>query len=163
MTYERLTGILFFIAIFLFFILYILSPQPKYSKPLEIDIPDIEQPTFDTSLLGEPVKDIDTSFEPLDVSKRIGDEAAKIKVEDFNLFVFRVNVFSSFENASKLVMKINENGYPAFVEPLKTNPNLHAVYVGPFISENEIKKNIVLINKIAETEAGVIIPWNPSV
>jgi len=103
MTYERLTGILFFIAIFLFFILYMLSPQPKYSKPLEIDIPDIEQPTFDTSLLGEPVKDIDTSFEPLDVSKRIGDEAAKIKAEDFNLFVFRVNVFSSFENASKLI------------------------------------------------------------
>ena len=62
MTSERVTGILFSVALLLFILLYVLSPQPKYSKPLLIEIPDIEQPVFDTSLIPEPVKDIDSSF-----------------------------------------------------------------------------------------------------
>ena len=72
MTNERLTGILFSVALLLFILLYVLSPQPKYSKPLVIDIPDIAQPVFDTSLIPEPVKDIDSSFEALEIPQGIG-------------------------------------------------------------------------------------------
>ncbi|MDA9094394.1 SPOR domain-containing protein [Gammaproteobacteria bacterium] len=163
MSIERVTGTLFTAAVLLFTLFYLLSPQPKYTKPFVMTIPDIEQPVFDTALIAEPVQDIDVSYEALEAPKDMGKKAAQVQMSDFNLFVVRVSVFSSFDNASKLVLKINQGGYPAFVEPLETNAELHAVYVGPFISEDEINNNIISINKITETEAGAIMLWKPSV
>ena len=92
MTSERVTGILSSVALLLFIVLYVLSPQPKYAKPLVIEIPDIEQPVFDTSLIPEPVKDIDSSFESLEMPKDMGEAAATITKDDFKMYLYRIGI-----------------------------------------------------------------------
>ena len=101
MTSERVTGILFSVALLLFIVLYVLSPQPKYAKPLVIEIPDIEQPVFDTSLIPEPVKDIDSSFESLEMPKDMGEAAATITKDDFKMYLYRIGIFSSLDKATE--------------------------------------------------------------
>jgi len=160
MTNERLTGILFSVALLLFLLFYVLSPQPKYSKPLVIDIPDIAQPVFDTSLIPEPVKDIDSSFEALEIPKGIGEKAAAIKIDNFKMYLYRIGIFTSFDKASELLIKINDNGYMGEVKALENDKNKHAVYV-IFFTEEEIKNNKSKINTIAGIETGVITPWMP--
>ena len=160
MTSERLTGILFSVALLLFIVLYILSPQPKYAKPVVIEIPDIEQPVFDTSLIPEPVQDIDSSFESLEMPKDMGEAAATITKDDFKMYLYRIGIFSSFDKASELLVKINNNGYMGEVKSLPDDKNKHAVYV-IFFTEEEIKNNKSKINEIAGIETGVITPWMP--
>ena len=160
MTYERFTGILFLTSVLLFTLLYLLSPQPKYAKPLTVEIPDIEQPVFDTSLIAESVEDIDASFESIDVPKNIGKEAAAIKLEDFSMSLYRIGIFSSFEKASELLLKIKQNGYMGEIKPLENDASKHAVYV-IFFSEEEINKNKSKIDALAGIETGVITPWMP--
>ena len=160
MTSERFTGILFSVALLLFLLFYVLSPQPKYSKPFVIDIPDIEQPVFDLSLIPEPVKDIDSSFEALEAPKGIGEKAAAIKLDDFKMYLYRIGIFTSLEKASELLIKIEENGYMGQVKALENDKNKHAVYV-VFFTEEEIKNNKSKINTIAGIETGVITPWMP--
>ena len=160
MTSERFTGILFSVALLLFLLFYVLSPQPKYSKPFVIDIPDIEQPVFDLSLIPEPVKDIDSSFEALEAPKGIGEKAAAIKLDDFKMYLYRIGIFTSLEKASELLIKIEENGYMGQVKALENDKNKHAVYV-IFFTEEEIKNNKSKINTIAGIETGVITSWMP--
>ena len=160
MTSERVTGILFSVALLLFIVLYVLSPQPKYAKPLVIEIPDIEQPVFDTSLIPEPVKDIDSSFESLEMPKDMGEAAATITKDDFKMYLYRIGIFSSFDKASELLTKINNSGYMGEVKSLPDDKNKHAVYV-IFFTEEEIKNNKSKINTIAGIETGVITPWMP--
>ena len=71
----------------------------------------------------------------------------------------RVHVLSSEDNAKKMVTKINEGGFPAFTEIFGSKENLHAVYVGPFIEESDIKQNIDLIQKVSESQNGEISRW----
>ena len=82
-----------------------------------------------------------------------------LKESDFDLFVLRVHVLSSEENAKKMVTKINEGGFPAFTEVFGSKKNLHAVYVGPFIEESDINQNIELIQKVSESKNGEISRW----
>ena len=160
MTSERVTGILFSVALLLFIVLYILSPQPKYAKPVVIEIPDIEQPVFDTSLIPEPVQDIDSTFESLEMPKDMGEAAATITKDDFKMYLYRIGIFSSFDKASELLVKINNSGYMGEVKSLPNDKNKHAVYV-IFFTEEEIKNNKSKINEIAGIETGVITPWMP--
>ena len=160
MTYERVTGILFSVALLLFVVLYVLSPQPKYSKPLVVEIPDLEKPVFNTSLISEPVKDIDSSFESLEMPKDMGETAAKLSTEDFKMYLYRIGIFSSFDKASELLTKINNSGYMGEDKSLPNDKNKHAVYV-IFFTEEEIKNNKSKINTIAGIETGVITPWIP--
>jgi len=82
-----------------------------------------------------------------------------IKKSDFDLFVLRVHVLSSQDNATAMVTKLQENGIIAFTEIFGEEKNLHAVYVGPFIDENDIHNNIELIQKVSETTEGEIFRW----
>ena len=75
------------------------------------------------------------------------------------LFVLRVHVLSSQDNATAMVTKLQENGIIAFTEIFGDEKNLHAVYVGPFIDENDIHNNIELIQKVSETTEGEIFRW----
>ena len=160
MNYERFTGILFLTSVSLFILFYLLSPQEKYAKPLTVEIPDIEQPVFDTSLLGQPVEDIDTSFESIDIPKDIGKKASAVTLNDFSMSLYRIGIFSSFEKASELLLKINQNGYMGEIKSLENDATKHAVYV-IFFTEEEIKKNKSRIDAIAGIDTGVITPWMP--
>jgi len=78
---------------------------------------------------------------------------------DFDLFVYRAHVLSSKENANKLKIKINNGGYPAFVEVFGDKKELFAVYVGPFLSEDDIVNNMSLIQELSESKNGEISRW----
>jgi cell division septation protein DedD len=103
----------------------------------------------------EPVEDI---VEPSEV-KSTNLNTMNIKKSDFDLFVLRVHVLSSQDNATAMVTKLQENGIIAFSEIFGEEKNLHAVYVGPFIDENDIHNNIELIQKVSETTEGEIFRW----
>jgi len=78
---------------------------------------------------------------------------------DFDFFVYRAHVLSSKENANKLKIKINNGGYPAFVEVFGDKKELFAVYVGPFLSEDDIVNNMRLIQELSESKNGEISRW----
>ncbi len=86
-------------------------------------------------------------------------KAMNIKESDFDLFVLRVHVLSSKDNASLMVDKLQNNGLIAFTEVFNEDKNLHAVYVGPFVNEADIHSNIELIQKVSETNKGEIFRW----
>ena len=78
---------------------------------------------------------------------------------DFDLFVLRVHVLSSLENAETIADAIKKGGYPSFIETFGTSGNLHAVYVGPFLTEKEIKDNLEEIQNISESSQSEITKW----
>lgn len=76
-----------------------------------------------------------------------------------SLFVLRVRFASSLENAEAISDTIIKGGYPSFIEPLEGNNDSYAVYVGPFISKEEIKKNLEEIQNISESNKSKITRW----
>ena len=90
--------------------------------------------------------------------KDIGD-FKEFNESDFDFFVYRAHVLSSKDNAEKLKEKIVNNGFPAFVESFGDKGNLHAIYVGPFLSENDIVTNMDLIKSISESNNGEVSRW----
>ena len=83
----------------------------------------------------------------------------KFTDSDFDFFVYRAHVLSSKENANKLKIKINNGGLPAFVEVFGDKEELFAVYVGPFLSEDDIVSNMNLVQKLSESKNGEISRW----
>ena len=78
---------------------------------------------------------------------------------DFDFFVYRAHILSSEKNAIKLSKKITDGGYPAFVEPFGDDRDLFAIYVGPFLSEDDIVTNMESIQLLSESENGEISRW----
>ena len=66
---------------------------------------------------------------------------------------------SSEKNAVKLSKKITDGGYPAFVEAFGDDRDLFAIYVGPFLSEDDIVTNMESIQLLSESENGEISRW----
>ena len=131
---KRILGLTFFLALIsLFAILY-------YPKTTEI--PSIE--VYNESISSNQNSNGD--FKEFDES-------------DFDFFVYRAHVLSSKDNANKLKEKIVNNGFPAFVESFGDKGNLHAIYVGPFLSEDDIVTNMDLIKSISESNNGEISRW----
>ena len=83
----------------------------------------------------------------------------EFKESDFDFFVYRAHVLSSENNAIKLKEKIVIGGYPAFVETFGDKDNLFAVYVGPFLSEDDIVNNMEAIQRLSESQNGEISRW----
>ena len=68
-------------------------------------------------------------------------------------------VLSSEKNALRLAEQINKGGMPSFVETFNEEKNLFAVYVGPFLSEDDILNNIDIIEKLSESNQGEVKSW----
>jgi cell division septation protein DedD len=66
---------------------------------------------------------------------------------------------SSKKNANNLKDKINNGGLPSFIEPFGDKKELFAVYVGPFLTEDDIVNNIKLIQDLSESKKGEISKW----
>lgn len=166
MDIQRFVGLAFSIGLLLLTLFVFLKPQIDYQQEQTIDLVNtIEEVVADKldqvvvidekKQQIEPVEDI---IEPPEV-KSINLDAMNIKKSDFDLFVLRVHVLSSQDNATAMVTKLQENGIIAFTEIFGDEKNLHAVYVGPFIDENDIHNNIELIQKVSETTEGEIFRW----
>ncbi|MDA8683259.1 SPOR domain-containing protein [Gammaproteobacteria bacterium] len=166
MDIQRFVGLAFSIGLLLLTLFVFLKPQIDYQQEQTIDLVNtIEEVVADkldqVAVIDEkkqqiePVEDI---IEPSEV-KSTNLNAMNIKKSDFDLFVLRVHVLSSQDNATAMVTKLQENGIIAFTEIFGEEKNLHAVYVGPFIDENDIHNNIELIQKVSETTEGEIFRW----
>ena len=166
MDIQRFVGLAFSIGLLLLTLFVFLKPQIDYQQEQRIDLVNTieEVVTIETvqvvaidekSQQIEPVEDI---VEPSEV-KSTNLNTMNIKKSDFDLFVLRVHVLSSQDNATEMVTKLQENGIIAFSEIFGEEKNLHAVYVGPFIDENDIHNNIELIQKVSETTEGEIFRW----
>jgi len=140
---ERLIGLFALIGTFTL-AMYIFYPD---NEQVDINRIESEQSNIKTEILDTK---IDNSSK--------GD--FQIFTEsDFDFFVYRAHVLSSKENANKLKIKINNGGYPAFVEVFGDKKELFAVYVGPFLSEDDIVNNMSLIQELSESKNGEISRW----
>ena len=78
---------------------------------------------------------------------------------NFDFYVYRAHVLSSENNAHRLTEQIKKGGMPSFVEIFNEEKNLFAVYVGPFLSEDDILNNIDIIEKLSESNQGEVKSW----
>lgn len=141
MNLNRLVGSTVFISILLTLILYFypsdVSNQNVISKVTESE-------------------DAEIMIDKSDVNVN------KFKVfseSDFDFFVYRAHILSSKKNAENLKDKINNGGLPSFVEPFGDKKELFTVYVGPFLTEDDIVNNIKLIQDLSESKNGEISKW----
>tara|TARA_B100001250_G_C19768154_1_gene775787 strand:- start:251 stop:682 length:432 start_codon:yes stop_codon:yes gene_type:complete len=141
MKFERLIGLIVFIGTFLLFLF-------------------LFYPTNENIVIEKTDKSSDIPTIQSDIDKTSSIEGFKIFDEsDFDFFVYRAHVLSSKENAENLKNKIDDAGYPSFIEPYGNNKNLFAIYVGPFLSEDDIVTNIESIQLLSESDNGEIIRW----
>lgn len=158
MNKERIVGLFFSITSLLVLLFFVLTPQIDYQQ--EFKVFTSEGNTQNENQVVESFKDKPLiEKEPELVSKNIDSKLSNISESDFDLFVIRVHVLSSKENALNMVTKINEGGFPSFTETFGSKKDLHAVYVGPFLEEDDIKDNISLIQKVSESKNGEVSRW----
>ena len=134
MTTERFVGLLFLTGVLIFLIVIYYPESPKINN----------------SLIKEEVSSIKKD-EMIDFKE--------FNESDFDFFVYRAHVLSSKDNAIKLKEKIVDGGYPAFVDNFGNKENLFAVYVGPFLSEDDIVNNMKSIQVLSESNNGEISRW----
>ena len=134
MSVERFIGLSFLIGTLSILIITF------YPKPINIDKDDV---------LDEIV---------LSTKQNLSD-FKEFKESDFDFFVYRAHILSSEKNAIKLSKKITDGGYPSFVEAFGDDRDLFAIYVGPFLSEDDIVTNMESIQLLSESENGEISRW----
>ena len=166
MNIERFVGLAFSIGLLLSTLFVFLKPQIDYQQEQTVNVVNnIQEVVQDVSTEIVATEEIEQKQKPqedvaeLPFTKNKDLGAMDIKKSDFDLFVLRVHVLSSQDNATAMVTKLKENGIIAFTEIFGDEKNLHAVYVGPFIDENDIHNNIELIQKVSETTEGEIFRW----
>ena len=99
----------------------------------------------------------ESNFIPNELSPKEGFK--NFSESDFDFFVYRAHILSSKKNAENLKEKINNGGLPSFVEPFGDKKELFTVYVGPFLTEDDIVNNIKLIQDLSESKNGEISKW----
>ena len=162
MNINRLLGIFIAITVLVWILVFALSPQLKYQKNSNINIPKLPEPSIDLEQL-QKIEFNEVKNNSLDIDTKDTLPSAKEKVNkiDFNLYVYKIGAFGSSVTISNVVKSYNDAGFPAFTEQNKSNINLTNVLVGPFASQNDIKDNQEMLNKIAGIEVGEVMAWNP--
>tara|TARA_Y100001968_G_scaffold160199_1_gene146451 strand:+ start:551 stop:964 length:414 start_codon:yes stop_codon:yes gene_type:complete len=135
MSLERLVGFSVFISILLALI-FIFYPDENIS---DLEFPD------NTNEISNYDNEI-SSFKNFSES-------------DFDFYVYRAHVLSSQTKIEELVIQINNGGFPAFFESLESNKELFVLYVGPFLSENDIVDNMKVIQRLSESQSEEISRW----
>ena len=162
MNINRLLGIFIAITVLVWILVFALSPQPKYQKNSNINIPRLPEPSIDQGQLQKiEFNEVKNNFVDIDVKDTLPSAKEKVDKIDFNLYVYKVGAFGSSATISNVVKSYNDAGFPAFTEQNKSNINLTNVLVGPFANQNDIKDNQEILNKIAGIEAGEVMAWNP--
>ena len=162
MNINRLLGIFIAITVLVWILVFALSPQPKYQKNININIPKLPEPSIDQKQLQKiEFNEVKNNFIDIDVKDTLPSAKEKVDKIDFNLYVYKIGAFGSSAAISNIVKSYNDAGFPAFTEQNKSNINLTNVLVGPFASQNDIKDNQEMLNKIAGIDAGEVMAWNP--
>ena len=162
MNINRLLGIFIAITVLVWILVFALSPQLKYQKNSNINIPKLPEPSIDQKQLQKiELNEVKNNFIDIDVKDTLPSAKEKVDKIDFNLYVYKIGAFGSSTTISNVVKSYNDAGFPAFTEQNKSNINLTNVLVGPFANQNDIKDNQEILNKIAGIEAGEVMAWNP--
>ena len=162
MNFNRLAGIFITSTIVIWILIFALSPQPKYRTINQIIIPSlpIVSELYEDFSNMEP-SEIDDSKFKVEIMDNISSAKSIVEKVDFNLYVYKVGAFGSAETVTKVIKSFGDAGFPAFAEPNQSNKSLITVMVGPFVSQDDIKTNQAVLNKIAGITMGEIITWNP--
>jgi hypothetical protein len=118
MNIERIVGLVFSISLLLVLLFVVLTPQIDYQQEFTISDPVINEKTAEEE---EVIEVEEKETEILKENPIFESDVANIQKSDFDLFVLRVHVLSSEDNAKKIVTQINEGGFPAFTEILEPN------------------------------------------
>ena len=145
---ERLIGLTVFLGIFLSFI-FVFYPNKNSSDSSNtiLSVQNTEIPNL--------IEDSNVILNELSSNERFRN----FSESDFDFFVYRAHILSSKKNANNLKDKINNGGLPSFIEPFGDKKELFAVYVGPFLTEDDIVNNIKLIQDLSESKKGEISKW----
>ena len=145
---ERLIGLTVFLGILISFI-FVFYPNKDSSDSFNtiLSVQNTEIPN-----LIEDSNVIPNELSPNERFKNFSES-------DFDFFVYRAHILSSKKNANNLKDKINNGGLPSFIEPFGDKKELFAVYVGPFLTEDDIVNNIKLIQDLSESKKGEISRW----
>ena len=142
---ERLIGLTVFLGIFISLI-FVFYPNKNSSNTI-LSVQNTEIPNLIE----------DSNAIPIELSPK--DGFRNFSESDFDFFVYRAHILSSKNNANNLKDKINNGGLPSFIEPFGDKKELFAVYVGPFLTEDDIVNNIKLIQDLSESKKGEISKW----
>ena len=161
MNIERFVGLAFSIGLLLLTLFVFLKPQIDYQQEEKIEVVSdtIDLQADNSMQVIETVSPKKDAPNKNSVPKNKDLAVMNIDQSDFDLFVLRLHVLSSEDNAIAMVKKLEESGVIAFTEIFGENKDLHAVYAGPFIDENDIHNIIELIQKVAGTTKGEIFRW----
>ena len=145
---ERLIGLTVFLGIFISFI-FVFYPNKDSSDSSNtiLSVQNTEIPNL--------IEDSNVIPNKLSPNERFRN----FSESDFDFFVYRAHILSSKKNANNLKDKINNGGLPSFIEPFGDKKELFAVYVGPFLTEDDIVNNIKLIQDLSESKKGEISKW----
>ena len=145
---ERLIGLTVFLGIFisLIFVFYPNKNSSDSSNTI-LSVQNTEIPNL--------IEDSNVILNELSSNERFRN----FSESDFDFFVYRAHILSSKKNANNLKDKINNGGLPSFIEPFGDKKELFAVYVGPFLTEDDIVNNIKLIQDLSESKKGEISKW----
>ena len=162
MSTNRFTGIFIAITAAVWVIFFVLSPQPKYESVTPIAIRDLPI----SSTLSEELIDINPyELKNLNLNIRIEDtiSSAKSIVEetDSGSYVYKIGAFRSSNTVRTLIQAYSDAGFPAFTVINQSNEALTPVLVGPFVSEEDIRKNQKVLNTVAGISKGEILTWTP--
>ena len=168
MNLEKSIGFIFLISTILA-LGFLIEPQEQYKNNQTNNIVNQVVEPEDNSIQVTQTKEIEAEIEEVPqieikeesepVLADSSTDAEFLKESDFDLFVLRVHVLSSLENAETLSEKIKKGGYPSFVEVFGKNKNLYAIYVGPFLSKEEISSNIEDIKEVSQSSQGEVTRW----
>ena len=145
---ERLIGLTVFLGIFIFLIIvFYPNKNSSDSSNTILSVQNTEIPNL--------IEDSNVIPNELSPNERFRN----FSESDFDFFVYRAHILSSKKNANNLKDKINNGGLPSFIEPFGDKKELFAVYVGPFLTEDDIVNNIKLIQDLSESKKGEISKW----
>ena len=162
MSFNRLLGIFVAVTILMWVLIFALSPQPKYQPSININIPELPEPSVDTQNRQKiEFEEVNIGDFKVDTKDTLPSAKDRLNNIDFNLYVFKAGAFGSSATVSNLVQSFNDAGFPAFTAQNKSNQNLTNVLVGPFASKKDIKDNQKTLNQIAGIEVGEVMAWNP--
>jgi hypothetical protein len=99
MNIERIVGLVFSISTLLILLFVVLTPQVDYQQDFKII--DSASKKEEIAKIEFEEKSTEIEEKPLNPKKEIISDAANIDRSDFDLFVLRVHVLSSEDNAKK--------------------------------------------------------------
>ena len=174
---ERLVGAAVLVAIVVIFIPIILSDSPETESISGSNIPEKPESNFNSRIIPVIENDEKTPLALIESDSNNSEETPKKKVEEvikeivvekieshddrsaeitssikanvgLSAWIVQLGSFTDEDNAQSLNIKLREAGYPAFVEPLKTNGKIsYRVRVGPEIKRSEADS---LLKKLKE-------------